>query len=122
VTGDNRRANAEADIAAGFDALRAAEALLGLAIFRDAMSRAYYAAFHAARPLPLEGIEPETHAGVLRVVATGGGDRARADGQARAARQPAARAGLGVREHARTRRVVDAREAARPAKRRRTSC
>ena len=71
MTGENRRANAEAEIASAHEALRAAEALLSLALLRDAMSRAYYAVFHAARALLLlEGLEATTHAGVLRFVAT----------------------------------------------------
>lgn len=51
MTDDNRRANARADLAAAADALRAAEALIDLGLLRDAVSRAYYAAFHAMRPL-----------------------------------------------------------------------
>ena len=71
MTGENRRANAEAEMASALEALRAAEALLSLALLRDAMSRAYYAVFHAARALLLlEGLEAKTHAGVLRFVAT----------------------------------------------------
>lgn len=71
MTGENRLANAESEMASAHDALRAAEALLALALLRDAMSRAYYAVFHAARALLLlEGLEAKTHAGVLRFVAT----------------------------------------------------
>jgi uncharacterized protein (UPF0332 family) len=69
VTGENRLANAVAEVAAARDALRVAEAALALGIRRDAMSRAYYAVFHAARALLLlEGIEPKTHPGVLRML------------------------------------------------------
>jgi uncharacterized protein (UPF0332 family) len=64
MTGDNRIANAVAEMAAAQDALRVAEVALGLAIRRDAMSRAYFALFHAARAmLLLEGVEPNPHAG-----------------------------------------------------------
>lgn len=70
MTGENRLANARAAIAAANEALRACDALLGLALRRDAMSRAYYAVFHAARALLLlEGVEVKTHGGVLRLVA-----------------------------------------------------
>jgi uncharacterized protein (UPF0332 family) len=70
MTGANRAANARAEIAAARDALRVAEAALGLGIRRDAMSRLYYAVFHAARALLLlEGVEPKTHAGVARMLA-----------------------------------------------------
>jgi uncharacterized protein (UPF0332 family) len=69
VTGENRLANAIAEVSAAHDALRVAEAALGLGIRRDAMSRTYYAAFHAARALLLlEGLEPKTHAGILRML------------------------------------------------------
>lgn len=69
MTGENRLANAVAEIAAARDALRVAEAALALGIRRDAMSRAYYAVFHAARALLLlEAIEPKTHAGVMRML------------------------------------------------------
>jgi uncharacterized protein (UPF0332 family) len=69
VTGDNRAANARAEIVAARDALRVAVAALGLGIRRDAMSRTYYAVFHAARALLLlEGLEPKTQGGVGRMV------------------------------------------------------
>jgi hypothetical protein len=69
VTRENRTANARAEIAAARDALRVAQAALAIDIRRDAMSRAYYAVFHATRALLLlEGIEPKTHAGVGRML------------------------------------------------------
>jgi uncharacterized protein len=69
VTGENRDANASAELMSADDALRVAEAALGLGIVRDAMSRAYFAAFHAARALLLlEGLEPKTHAGVATLM------------------------------------------------------
>jgi len=49
----NRRDNAAREAAVGDDALRAAEALLALGLHNDAVSRAYYAAFHYARALLL---------------------------------------------------------------------
>jgi len=66
VTEANRRDNARNEAALGDDALRAADALLGLGLPNDAVSRAYYAAFHYARALLLtEGLEPKTHRGVV---------------------------------------------------------
>jgi len=65
MTGANRIANAQADLAAARDALKVAEAALGIGVVRDAMSRTYFAAFHAARALLLlEGYEPKTHGGL----------------------------------------------------------
>ncbi len=49
MTNGNRRANAAAEAALGDDALEAAEALLGIDLPNDAVSRGYYAAFHYAR-------------------------------------------------------------------------
>lgn len=47
--------------------LRAAEVLLREGLFRDSVSRGYYAMFHAARALlSSKGIRPRTHGGVLR--------------------------------------------------------
>ena len=58
----NRRENAAREASLGDDALRAAEALLALALYNDSVSRSYYAAFHYARALLLvEGLEPKTH-------------------------------------------------------------
>jgi uncharacterized protein (UPF0332 family) len=69
VTGANRAANARAEAALGDDALQAAEALVGLGLHNDAVSRAYYAAFHYARALLLlEGLEPKTHRGVVSLL------------------------------------------------------
>jgi uncharacterized protein (UPF0332 family) len=49
--------------------VRAAEALLALGLTNDAVSRAYYAAFHYARALLLlEGLEPKTHRGVVALL------------------------------------------------------
>ena len=68
MTGPNRLSNARAEIAPAADALRVAQAARDLGIYRDAMSRAYYAAFHAARALVLlEGEEPRTHGGLSRL-------------------------------------------------------
>lgn len=70
MTGENRRANAREEIRLGEDALKAAEALLALDLPNDAVSRAYYAAFHFARALLLlEGLQPKTHQGVVALLA-----------------------------------------------------
>ncbi len=66
---ENCHENAGRESALGDDALRAAEALLGLQLYNDAVSRAYYAAFHYARALLLtEGLEPKTHRGVFALL------------------------------------------------------
>jgi hypothetical protein len=69
MTGTNRVANARAEAALGDDALQAATALLQLGLHNDAVSRAYYAAFHYARALLLlDGLEPKTHRGVVSLL------------------------------------------------------
>jgi len=65
VSPENTAVHVKAELARGDDALRAAHELLKLGLLHDAVSRAYYAAFHVARALLLaEGVEPPTHAGV----------------------------------------------------------
>ena len=65
MTPANARAHVAAELSRGEKSLQAAEALLALGLFSDAVSRAYYAAFHHACALLLvEGAEPRTHAGV----------------------------------------------------------
>ncbi len=65
----NRSENAARESALGDDALRAAEALVALQLYNDAVSRAYYAAFHYARALLLlDGLEPKTHRGVFALL------------------------------------------------------
>lgn len=69
MTGNNRTINARSEAALGDDALRAAEVLLESGLYNDAVSRAYYAAFHYARALLLlEGLEPKTHRGVVALL------------------------------------------------------
>lgn len=69
MTEENRRHNARLEAARGDDALRAAEQLLAIELPNDAISRAYYAAFHYARALLLtEGLEPRTHRGVVALL------------------------------------------------------
>jgi hypothetical protein len=61
--------NARAEAALGDDALLAATALLDLGLHNDAVSRAYYAAFHYARALLLlDGLEPRTHRGMVSLL------------------------------------------------------
>lgn len=69
MTEQNRRENARAEAALGDDALRAAEALVAAGLPNDAISRAYYAAFHYARALLLaKGLDPKSHRGVLALL------------------------------------------------------
>jgi uncharacterized protein len=69
LTPPNRRDNARSDTLLGDDALRAADALLSLALWNDAVSRAYYAAFHYARALLVsEGLEARSHRGVFALL------------------------------------------------------
>ena len=69
MTEANRLENARAEAVLGDDALKAAEALLDLDLHNDAISRAYYAAFHYARALLLLlGLEPKTHKGVISLL------------------------------------------------------
>lgn len=60
-----RAENIAEELAQSADAMRAAEALVELGLQRDAMSRLYYAVYHAALALLLtEELEPTTHRGV----------------------------------------------------------
>lgn len=61
----NRLENARSEFLAARDALTAAQLIAGASLWRDAMSRAYYAVFHAARALVfLAGAEPRSHQGL----------------------------------------------------------
>jgi uncharacterized protein (UPF0332 family) len=71
VTDENRRRNIADAVARGEQAMRAARALLGLALHSDAISRSYYAAFHLVRALLLtRGLETKTHAGAIHLLNT----------------------------------------------------
>jgi uncharacterized protein (UPF0332 family) len=71
VTDDNKRKNLRDEIARATDSLRAAEALIGLGLHADAVSRAYYGVFHLLRALLLSrGVEPMTHAGAIHLFNT----------------------------------------------------
>ena len=69
MTQANENANAREEMARGDETMRAAEELLRLGLFNDAVSRAYYAAYHWARALLVtQGIESKTHRGVVQLV------------------------------------------------------
>jgi uncharacterized protein len=71
VTGENRRTNLADEVARAHQAMRSAEALHGMALHADAVSRAYYAVFHLLRALLLSrGVEPKTHAGAIHLFNT----------------------------------------------------
>ncbi|MGB9714630.1 MAG: HEPN domain-containing protein [Candidatus Bathyarchaeales archaeon] len=65
MTEDSTRRFVEASLKRANEALEAAMLLLENGEFRDAVSRAYYAMFHAARALLNQrGITAKTHAGI----------------------------------------------------------
>ena len=69
MTGDNARKNAREEQARGEEALAAARHLLDGGFHADAVSRAYYAAFHWARALLVSrGIEPRSHRGTIQLI------------------------------------------------------
>jgi len=68
VTDANRRKNLAEELARAEQALAAAEALLGLGLHADSVSRSYYGVFHHLRALLLsKGLEPRTHAGAIHL-------------------------------------------------------
>ena len=69
MTEDNRRKNIAAEVRRGDESLDSAHLLLDAHKLADAVSRAYYAAFHYARALLLTtGQESRTHAGLERLL------------------------------------------------------
>jgi len=69
LTKDNQRKNVAAEVARGEESRRAAAVLLAAGLAADAVSRAYYGAFHYARAVLLsESEEPRTHGGVDRLL------------------------------------------------------
>lgn len=69
MTGENRKRNISIEVERGDGALRAAQVLLDAGEHADAVSRAYYGAFHYARALLLtEGIEVRRHGSLDRLV------------------------------------------------------
>lgn len=71
MTDANRRRNIADELDRAAKALAAGTALLGLGLYADSVSRAYYAAFHYLRALLLShGVEPRTHAGAIHLFNT----------------------------------------------------
>jgi uncharacterized protein (UPF0332 family) len=68
VTAEGRRAAATDELGRAREEIRAAEGLLALGIPRVALTRAYFACFHAVRArLYAENLEPRTHQGTLHL-------------------------------------------------------
>jgi len=68
MTNDNALINSADEARRGDEALAAARHLLSAGFYNDAVSRAYYAAFHWARALLVSrGIEAKTHRGVIQL-------------------------------------------------------
>src|SRR5262249_54054240 len=71
VTNENRKRNILDEVRRAEQAMKAAEGLVALGLFNDAVSRAYYAAFHMLRAALLSrGVEPKTHAGAIHLFNT----------------------------------------------------
>ena len=69
MTGENKRANIEAELARSHEALEAARLLIEARLLLDAESRLYYAAFHAVAALLFtQGLEARSHAGVAQLL------------------------------------------------------
>lgn len=69
MTEDNREANALDELARGQQSLDAAAALVAAGLHADAVSRAYYGAYHHVRALLYSrGLEPRSHAGALHLL------------------------------------------------------
>jgi uncharacterized protein (UPF0332 family) len=69
MTGSNREQNAQAEVRRAEQTLRAAEALLQLGMWNDAVARAYYVAFHASCALLVHlGLQARSHRGVHSLV------------------------------------------------------
>ena len=69
MTGENRHKNIEVEVARGKETMESAELLLAAGKLADAVSRAYYGAFHHARALLLTlGEEARTHSGLERLL------------------------------------------------------
>jgi uncharacterized protein (UPF0332 family) len=71
VNGDNRRSAIGQELRQGASALMAARALRDLDLHNDALSRLYYALFHAVTALLLtEGVEPRRHRALAGLLGT----------------------------------------------------
>lgn len=68
MTDEARRANVALELRRADESRRAAETLLAAGLLSDAISRAYYAAFHLIRALLVSrGLEPRSHAGAFHL-------------------------------------------------------
>jgi len=68
VTEEGRRQAATTELGCADEELRAADALLAAGLPRIALTRAYFAAFHAVRALLYaEDLAPRSHSGVLHL-------------------------------------------------------
>ena len=69
MTGQNQEENARAEVRRAEQTLLAAEALLQLGMWNDAVNRAYYVAFHVACALLVRlGLQARSHRGVHSLV------------------------------------------------------
>jgi hypothetical protein len=69
MTEANRRRNVADEVERATQALRAAQELVALGLNADAVSRAYYAAFHFVRALLMtRGAEPRSHRGAIHLL------------------------------------------------------
>ncbi|MHB2020844.1 MAG: HEPN domain-containing protein [Candidatus Xenobia bacterium] len=69
MTSENRKHNISLELAVASEDLRMAELALREAAYRNAVSAAYYHAFHCGRALVLSlGLEAKTHSGVQHLI------------------------------------------------------
>lgn len=69
MTDENRKRNVVEALARASEARTAAEALLAAGLHRDAVSRAYYAAFHYMRALLFaRGLDPRSHRSAFQLL------------------------------------------------------
>lgn len=69
MTKNNAKENSFLETRRGDEVLKAAQHLLSYGFYNDAVSRAYYAAFHWARALLFtRGLESRTHRGVIQLL------------------------------------------------------
>jgi hypothetical protein len=69
VTPQNKAANVKDEVGRDNEALSAARLLLKAGLLNDAVSRAYYAAYHWTSALLLsKGMEPKTHRGKIQLL------------------------------------------------------
>lgn len=69
MTGDNIKINMAEEMKRGDECIRAANHLVDGHFFNDAVSRAYYAAYHYARALLLtKELEPKSHRGLIQMI------------------------------------------------------